>query len=335
MLLRDLGARAYETTASKVADLAAVRRAHGLAAGYLRSGDGGEAVLEYGRLIRQVQHARESLRTYDRISEWIEAGAAVPEGLRLETAAPERFLFFVGYSRSGHSLVGSLLDAHPDIAISHELHAGKHLRAGAAFARVQRAILINSFFFDHFGRGYSGYDYQVPGQMQGRIEQLRVLGDKKANGTTRLLRRDPALPGRFADAIPARVQYLHVVRNPFDNIVTKARRAKTSLGWAADVYLKHVAAVEALKAREGGAVIDVFLDDLVAAPRDELEALLTALGIESRPSGYLEACSERLFSKPNQTRSQLHWEPALLRDVRARLRDCEFLARFADEPVGE
>jgi hypothetical protein len=335
MLLRDLGARAVQTTSTKLADLTAVRRARQRAAAHWRAGRGDEAILEYGRLIRDVQHARESLRTYDRIAEWIAAGAAAPEGLRLGTGPPDRFVFFVGYSRSGHSLVGSLLDAHPDVAISHELHAARHLRAGADFARVQRAILLNAFFFDHFGRGYSGYDYEVPGQMQGRVERLRILGDKKANGTTRLLRRDAGLAARLRERIPAPVHWLHVVRNPFDNIATKARRASTSLRWAADVYLAHVAAVEQLKQDEGDAVIDVFLDDLIADPRRQLSGLLARLGVDELPADYLDACSGRLFDRPKQTRSQMRWSPDLLRDVRARLRDCEFLARFADEPVAE
>jgi len=162
-----------------------------------------------------------------------------------------------------------------------------------------------------------------------------VLGDKKANGTTRLLRRNPDLPGKLDERIPAAVQYVHVVRNPFDNIVTKARRARTSLRWAAKIYLAHVAAVEVLKRNQGDAVVDVFLDDLVAEPRAQLVALLARLGIDAPPPGYLDACAERLFDRPNRTRSEMRWAPDLLREVRSRLRDCEFLARFADEPVAE
>lgn len=335
MMLRDLGARVYHTAASRLGDLAALRKARSAAAAYWRAGRGDDAVLEYGRLIREVQHARESLRTYDQISEWLERGAQPPAGLRLEQAPPESFVFFVGYSRSGHSLVGSLLDAHPHVAISHELHAARHLRAGASFQRVQRAILLNSFFFDHFGRGYSGYDYQVPGQMQGRVERLQVLGDKKANGTTRLLRRDPALAARLRGRIPAPVHYIHVVRNPFDNIATKARRTNTSLRWAAKVYLAHVATIEVLKRSEGDRVIDVFLDDLTRDPREQLRSLLAALGVETLPDGYLDSCAELLFDRPRQTRSEMRWSPELERDVRARLRDCSFLARFADEPLAQ
>lgn len=335
MKLRDLGSRAVQTTASTLGDYAALFRANAIAKYHVGSGRDDVALLEYGRLIRTVQRARESLSTYDQMAAWLGAGAAAPPGLRIETAAPACFVLFVGYSRSGHSLVGSLLDAHPHVAISHELHAARHLRAGAAFARVQQAIQLNAFFFDHFGRGYSGYDYEVPGQSQGRVERLRVLGDKKANGTTRLLRRDPELVTKLRERIPAPVRYIHVVRNPFDNIATKARRTRTSLRWAADIYLAHVAAVESLKRVEAASVRDVFLDDLVAHPREELQALLGWLGVEDPSEGYLAACSGVLFERPRRTRSELRWPPALLREVRERFRACEFLARFADEPVAE
>ncbi len=33
----------------------------------------------------------------------------------------ERFWSFIGYPRSGHSLIGSLINAHPDVVVCHEL----------------------------------------------------------------------------------------------------------------------------------------------------------------------------------------------------------------------
>ena len=335
MRLRDLSSRALQTTASTLRDYAALYRAAMVAKYHMASGQPEAALLEYGRLVREIQRARESLWTYDRMAELLESGAPAPAGLQLESAAPECVVFFVGYSRSGHSLVGSLLDAHPDVAISHELHAVRHLRAGATFERVQRAIQLNAFFFDHFGRGYSGYDYEVPGQHQGRVRRLRVLGDKKANGTTRLLRRDPGLAARLQERVPAPVRYIHVVRNPFDNIATKARRTRTSLRWAADIYLAHVAAVEALQRAHGDSVRDVFLDDLIADPHKELQSLLGWLGVADPPDEYLAACSAVLFDRPRRTRGELRWPADLLSEVRERFRACEFLARFADEPMAE
>jgi hypothetical protein len=54
------------------------------------------------------------------------------------------FCLFIGYPRSGHSLVGSLLDAHPDIAIAHEVNvlglvAGNDLDPGRSSTRSSAA----------------------------------------------------------------------------------------------------------------------------------------------------------------------------------------------------
>ena len=37
----------------------------------------------------------------------------------------DSFCLFCGYRRSGHSAIGSVIDAHPDALISHELKALK------------------------------------------------------------------------------------------------------------------------------------------------------------------------------------------------------------------
>jgi len=42
---------------------------------------------------------------------------------------------FVGYPRSGHSVIGSLLNAHPDMVVAHELNALRYVQAG--FSRLR------------------------------------------------------------------------------------------------------------------------------------------------------------------------------------------------------
>jgi hypothetical protein len=37
------------------------------------------------------------------------------------------FCLFIGYPRSGHRLIGALLDAHPDVAIAHEILSGSYV----------------------------------------------------------------------------------------------------------------------------------------------------------------------------------------------------------------
>ena len=50
--------------------------------------------------------------------------------LRDDFAGIGSFLMFVGHPRSGHSLVGALIDAHPNAVVAHELDALKYVEAG-------------------------------------------------------------------------------------------------------------------------------------------------------------------------------------------------------------
>src|SRR5690606_30490598 len=85
------------------------------------------------------------------------------------------FVLFVGYPRSGHSLVGALLDAHPEIAVSHELDVLRFRAEG--FSRDQILLLIaeNCRRLGRLGRRWGRYDYAVPGGAQGAWERLKVI----------------------------------------------------------------------------------------------------------------------------------------------------------------
>ena len=49
---------------------------------------------------------------------------------RHDFATVRAYVMFVGQPRTGHSLVGALLDAHPNALIAHELDALKYVAAG-------------------------------------------------------------------------------------------------------------------------------------------------------------------------------------------------------------
>lgn len=329
---RDLIRRGAYWVAHATADAAVVLGARIAARADLLAGRPEPALLRYGQLVRHVQLARESLATYRRIDHIVRRHPDRLGDYRARSVAPERIVFFLGYSRSGHSLLAALLDAHPNVLIAHELHALKHLAAGASFAEVAAAIQYNSRFFDQFGRGYSGYSYAVAGQSQGAATDLRVIGDKKANGTARLLRRDPGLVERLGELLPAPFVFLHIVRDPLDNIASRARRTGTSLERAARGYFANAACVEDLKQRRPDAVIDVYLDDLVADPRTTLRALLGRLGVTDVGRDYLDAAAARVAREPMRSRDQVAWRPELRRQIEGRLTDYSFLRRFAGGP---
>lgn len=287
----------------------------------LRAGSAQRAAAREGYLVRHNQAARESMASYRRLARLApEPDSPLPS---------ECFALFVGYSRSGHSLVAALLDAHPEIVLSHELHAVKHLLAGHDFRDVARAIHYNARAFHHFGRGYSGYDYRVPGQHQGRCTRLRVLGDKKANGTCRALLRHPDLVSRLERQVPVPIRFVHVIRNPWDNIASKALRAGLSLEGAAGGYLRNARAIAALHQAHPGRICAVHLDELAARPQQTLTGLLAALGLPDPPADYLQACADIVFEQPRRTGQGLDWPAQLRRTIQSGLAQLPHLQRYS------
>ena len=106
----------------------------------------------------------------------------------------ETLCLFVGHPRSGHTLVGAMLDAHPDVVIAQKLDVLRLVAGPSSLRAVVGAILASSGDAARTGRAASGYDYEIPGQWQGRHRELRVVGDKSAGHTTRrLARSEPPL----------------------------------------------------------------------------------------------------------------------------------------------
>lgn len=102
----------------------------------------------------------------------------------------ETFVLFIGHARSGHSLIGAILDAHPEIIIPHEWNAiakwdqYKHIHSGqdnTAKTRLffdlhslsrSQAMFGNRAPSESKGEQYS---YYVPGQWQGTYrDKIRV-----------------------------------------------------------------------------------------------------------------------------------------------------------------
>jgi len=293
------------------------------------AGAGRQAIALQSALIRHNALARESMIAYERLHRLVRRHGGGDLRLQVDQRTPCYFMMFVGHGRSGHSLLGSLLDAHPYVAIAHEQHAARHLLAGRPAARVCRALQYNSQIFARLGRSYSGYDYVVPGQYQGRLIAPVVIGDKKGGGTARLLRRDPHVTApKLCARAPGQTLFVHVIRNPFDNIATKALRTGRSLPEAAVRYFDNATAIQGLCEAVPESVVHVVLDELIERPHEVLTGLLRRAGL-SAPTDYLDACAGILFDSPRQTRHRVTWPEGLVSWVDRRLQGYAFLARFA------
>lgn len=121
---------------------------------------------------------------------------------------------FIGHSRSGHSLIGTLLDAHPNIIIAHELAALHYIYARFSKRQIYYLLLERSRVFAQGRRTRGSYFYDVSNQWQGRYRKLQIIGDKHGEGATLRLQARPWLLQRLRDVIDERIKFIHVIRNP-------------------------------------------------------------------------------------------------------------------------
>jgi hypothetical protein len=232
----------------------------------------------------------------------------------------QRLCLFIGHGRSGSTLVASLLDAHPNIVLGQEVDVLWHLGAGFQRRQILSLLRRSSRWFTERQRRWEGYSYRVPGQWQGRSGIEKVIGDKKASLTAIRLLFAPDLLDRTRKRMGLPVSLVHVVRNPYDNITTLARRwsaGGTCDGERLRLAIRHYfisAEVVERARRQGERIFTLRLEKLIERPRERLRALCGFLGVGTSP-GYLDACAGVVFKHPRRTRSLLPWDDELLRLV--------------------
>lgn len=245
----------------------------------------------------------------------------------------ESYGMFIGYPRSGHSLIGALLDAHPNAAIAHELDVLKYVKEGYGREQIYRLLLENSRLYAESGREWNGYRYEVAGQWQGRHEKLTVIGDKKGGGSSRVLASEPELIHQLQDTVGDDVRFIHVVRNPYDNISTmfKGRGRDQNLEAAVERYARLCETNAEIKKRVGAdAVLDLRHESFVDDPKVCLETLCRFLNLACEED-YSEACANIVFSSPHKSRHESDWNPEALALVRDLIERYDFLEGYSFE----
>lgn len=256
----------------------------------------------------------------------------------------EVYCMFVGYPKSGHSLLGSLLDAHPAALIAHELDALRYLEAGFGRNQLYQLLLENSREYARAGREWNVYSYQVPNQWQGRYERLALIGDKKGGVSTVRLDANPGLLHKLRKTVRVPVKFVHVIRNPYDNISTMLRDGivnrslktyERGLRYSIEDYFHRCAAMRDLKGWvEDADIFDVRHESLVEEPELHLGRLCNFLGLES-PDGYLKDCASIVFESPTKSRHKAHWDPKSIRIVQSGIEEFDFLHGYSYEEHSE
>ncbi len=221
----------------------------------------------------------------------------------------ERFFFSLGYTHSGSTLLGALLNAHPEMVIAQETDILRFVRPGITRNTLFGMLLERDRQFASIDRRYHGYEYFVPDGDQGRFTTLRVIGDKHGGRTTRRLHGDPDLLERVRTRVGVPIRVLHLMRNPFDNIASISRYRELPLSSAIDIYVKLGNAVDQTKNRlDADELIEIRYEQLAADPARTLSDLCRFMGVDAT-ADYLSKCSTLIDGGGHRGRDRFPWSP--------------------------
>lgn len=175
----------------------------------------------------------------------------------------------------------------------------------------------------------------MPGQWQGRVKRIEVIGDKsKSAQTLEQLYSRPDLVRLLGDTVRARIRIVQVVRNPFDTIARRSLRRDVSLERISRQYFTLVEKMQAVKenlACEPALDVDfilVHLEDLIADPNAQLRRICGELGVHPG-SDYLEACAGVVYTEPSEPRKHVDWPASLRSNIESRIKQFDYLRRYS------
>lgn len=247
------------------------------------------------------------------------------------------YCMFIGHARSGHSIIGALLDAHPDIILADEVDALQYISAGFNRNQIYHLILARSLKQLKKGRtkrGRSGatYSYLVADQWQGRFNTLQVIGDSKAGKSTQRLAQSLELLASLQQIMgTVDVKLIHVIRNPFDNISTMVLRGGRTFENAIESYFSNCKTLDNIRKQSPtSAMFTIRYEDFITYPEKSLHDICCFLGVDAS-ADYLKACASILYTSPPRSRHNVPWNNHLIKLVTHNLDEFDFLRGYSYE----
>ncbi|MBN1116062.1 MAG: sulfotransferase domain-containing protein [Bacteroidales bacterium] len=248
------------------------------------------------------------------------------------------FCLFLGYPRSGHSIIGAILDAHPNIVMAMEKDILWYFQKG--FKRYQLFYILkkNAYLFAKIRNNiWTGYSYKVPNSWQGRYSSINVIGDKQGGRTSLRLLENPNLLNEFRNEIATPIKIVHVARNPFDMITTAMyRKFERREIDKPDNYellpiirgiFKRAEAIKRFISENQMQIQHIYHEDFIKNPKKELIKLFKFLDIEYS-DGFIENCASIVNPKPHLSRSKIEWSSELISFVEKEINKFPFLERY-------
>jgi Sulfotransferase family len=244
----------------------------------------------------------------------------------------EKVCMFIGYPRSGHSLVGSLIDSHDSALIAHELNILKLVSKGMDQQKIFESIVNFTDKSKRRRKKWAGYSYEITDSWQGKYDKLTVIGDKKGGGTSRGIMKNPELIDQLIETFDNKLKFVHVIRNPYDIITTQYSKliikTKKSFLRKIDEFFIRVSVINEVKSDGRIPVYDFYHEKLISNPEDNIKELCEYLSLECSEK-FLENCTNKLFTEPRKSRFNYKWTDEQIEMVAQGMKKYEHLNAYS------
>lgn len=280
------------------------------------------------------------------------------------------FVFFLGHPRSGHSIIASVLDAHPHIVIAHEVNVFEKILKPAKSSTepiTNKSIMFNTLWrnsYYSFRQGHrsnratvKGYTLTIEGLYQGAYQSyIEVIGDKKAGKTSELLAYNRTkweeVYQKLKSIVGLPIKVFHCIRNPYDNIATLIIDDSVnhgSLNYTTIGKVRGSSANYTFDPKEIEEHIDVYFEyyqaienvkyklDILEVHSDDLILNPRKTIIEmcnflkvSCTETYLNICTHKIFKVSSKSRYRLVWKDYHLVKIKSHIKKFNNLQRYTE-----
>lgn len=237
------------------------------------------------------------------------------------------FLMFMGYPRSGHTLVASMLNAHPNVVCSNQQFILTNGAAGldSILSKIEAGT----------PRGqWNPNAYIDPCQKQ----DITVVGDKTGHRTVEHLISNPEALEKFKEVIPWPIKWIHVSRNPYDclstwtkkNVENRQKRVPrvTQEMEFNNVFQKFKALNEKIvELKKTEDVLSIAHERVIRFIDKSLNELCAFLDIP-KLDDWRARCIKKKWKDPRETRTHIQWTPPMRAQVEKMTRQYPWLNSY-------
>jgi hypothetical protein len=233
----------------------------------------------------------------------------------MNTSKVKYFLMFMGYPRSGHTLVASMLNAHPSVVCSNQMFI---------IQDVDKKNLEGLLSTIETGSSAGYWKPEVKIASPPKTD-LYVVGDKTGHRTVEYLIDNKEQLDNLKKIIPWPIKWVHVVRNPYDCMATWTKKNvdnKKKQGIRTPVeeefklaFAKFKALNEKITGLKKTEDVLTLLHEKVIVNKDHtMQQLCNFLDIE-KTGEWRNSVVKTLWKKARITRRQISWTPFMKNSV--------------------